>query len=313
MKKILVTGGAGYIGSHTICDLLAHGFEVISIDNYSRSSATVWSGIEAISGIRVKNYDIDLCDRRALSEVLEKEHPLAGLIHFAAYKSVEESVHHPLMYYRNNLESLMNLLELAEAYQIPHFVFSSSCSVYGNIQHLPVNENTPLAKPESPYAATKQMGEQMIQDFSKNARSRFLALRYFNPVGAHPTASIGEMPQGKPSNLFPSITQTAAGKQAVLKVWGSDYPTRDGTCIRDYIHVMDIARAHTMSLEYLMNKPEQPPFDLFNVGSGEGVSVKEAVAAFETVSGLILPVQYDNRRPGDVISIYSDSTKILKA
>lgn len=310
MAKILVTGGAGYIGSHTIVDLIQNGFDVISVDSYARSSKDIFKGIEAITGKLIKNYEIDVCDYYSLYQLFEKEKDIQGIIHFAAYKSVNESVINPIMYYENNMYSLLNVLKCIEAFHIPYFVFSSSCSVYGNIKELPVSENTPLSKPESPYAATKQMGEQIILDFSKTTNANSILLRYFNPVGAHPSALIGEVPYGKPANLVPAITQTAIGLQEKLLVWGNDYDTRDGSCIRDYIHVMDIAHAHTLALLYSQKSTDKKLCKIFNVGSGNGVSVLEAIAAFEKVSGVKLNYEIGPRREGDVISIYASNENI---
>jgi UDP-glucose 4-epimerase len=306
-KKIMVTGGAGYIGSHTIVDLLQAGFEVISVDNYSRSHAEVFEGIRNITGQTVTNYAIDLCNVSDSRAVFEAHPDLEGIIHFAAFKSVPESVEFPLLYYRNNLESLCSVLEGVRDFNIRYFVFSSSCSVYGNPDHLPVTEDTPLGKPECAYAASKQMGEQVIRDFVRNHAVKAMALRYFNPVGAHPSAAIGEWPIGRPNNLVPVITQTAAGWLPEMKVWGSDYDTRDGSCIRDYIHVMDIAKAHTRALQYLMEDKQQVPFDILNLGSGNGVSVLEALHSFEKVSGVNVNYSLGPRRAGDVVSIYANN------
>lgn len=305
--KILVTGGAGYIGSHTITDLVSHGFEVISIDNFSRSSIRSLSGIKKITGCEITNYAIDLCDARQVETVFQENPDMVGIIHFAAFKSVPESVAYPLRYYRNNMESLFTVLECMEKFSIPNLVFSSSCSVYGNVDKLPVDENTPLAKPECAYAASKQMGEQVILDFSNISSSRSMLLRYFNPVGAHPSAEIGEMPIDRPNNLVPVITQTAIGQLEKMSVWGNDYPTRDGSCIRDYIHVMDIAAAHTKALQYLLSAPNCNRYEVLNLGSGQGVSVLEAIASFEKVSGVTLNYEIGPRRMGDVMAIYADN------
>src|SRR5690349_17382699 len=252
MSKILVSGGCGYIGSHTIVDLIENGFEVISVDNNSRSNPAILDGVERITGQRVKNYRVDLCNFDDTFAIFQENEHIEGIIHFAAYKAVGESVEKPLMYFENNINSLINLLKCVQEFEIPYFVFSSSCTVYGNPDHIPVTEST-LPKPaESPYGYTKQMGEQIINEFAKSAGTQCVLLRYFNPVGAHPTALIGELPIGKPANLIPAITQTAIGKLPQLKVYGNDYPTRDGSCIRDYIHVSDIAHAHTLAMDYLV-------------------------------------------------------------
>jgi UDP-glucose 4-epimerase len=308
--KILVTGGSGYIGSHTIVDLLNNGFEVICIDSFIRSTPKSLEGIKSITGIEIKNYAVDLCDRVAVQKVFAEEKNILGIIHFAALKTVPESVEKPLLYFKNNLESLLNLLEVVQQYQIPNFVFSSSCSVYGNPDKLPVTESTPMKQAESPYARTKQIGEFMLQDFSRaNKNIQSVALRYFNPVGAHTSAIIGEFTTEKPENLVPIITQTAIGKRGKMFVHGHDYPTRDGSCIRDYIHVMDIANAHTKALQYLIAKKNDANYEIFNLGTGNGVSVLEAINAFEKVSGRKLNYEFGPRRAGDVIAVYADNTK----
>ncbi|MBL7764994.1 MAG: UDP-glucose 4-epimerase GalE [Chitinophagaceae bacterium] len=307
MPKILVTGGAGYIGSHTLVDLIEHGFEVVSIDNFSRSSSDVFKGIEKITGVVVKNYPIDLCDHESVRRVFLENRDLIGIIHFAAYKSVPESIEFPMRYYENNMNSLFNILKCAEEFNIAHFVFSSSCSVYGNVESLPVTENTPLAKPECAYAASKQMGEQVIADFSRVSSGKYIALRYFNPVGAHSSSLIGENPIGIPNNLIPLITRTAAGLIDQLTVWGGDYQTRDGSCVRDFIHVMDIAKAHTLALEYMLKGKIVKDYEIFNLGTGEGVTVLEAIHSFEKVSGIKLNYIIGPRRAGDVMAIYADN------
>src|SRR5687768_2923131 len=251
MEKILVTGGCGYIGSHTIVDLVENGFEVISVDNNSRSSARILEGIEKITGKKIKNYKVDLCNFDDTHAIFQENEDISGIIHFAAYKAVGESVEQPLMYFENNIISLINLLKCVQEFEIPHFVFSSSCTVYGNPDEIPVTESTPMKQAESPYGYTKQVGEEMLNEIAKVQPVHCILLRYFNPVGAHPSASIGELPIGKPANLVPAITQTAIGKLPQMKVYGDDYPTRDGSCIRDYIHVSDIAHAHTLAMEYL--------------------------------------------------------------
>ncbi len=308
--KILVTGGCGYIGSHTIVDLINHGFDVVSIDSLIRSTTKPLHGIKAITGKEVKNYAIDLCDKVAVKKFFSEEKNIVGIVHFAALKTVPESVMQPLLYFKNNLESLLNLLEAVAENNIPHFVFSSSCSVYGNPDKLPVTEETPMKEAESPYARSKQIGEYILQDFSKaNAQHQMIALRYFNPVGAHPSAKIGEYATEKPENLVPIITQTAIGKREKMLVHGSDYPTRDGSCIRDYIHVMDIAHAHTKALQYLIEQKNSDNYEIFNLGTGEGVSVIEAIKAFEKVSDKKLNYEMGPRRAGDVIAVYADKTK----
>jgi len=307
MKKILVTGGCGYIGSHTIIDLVENGFEVISVDNNSRSTPRILEGIEKITGKKIKNYKVDLCNYDDTFAIFQENEDISGIIHFAAYKSVGESVELPLMYFENNLLSLINLLKCVQEFAIPYFVFSSSCTVYGNPDSIPVTEKTPPKPAESPYGYTKQMGEQIINEFSKANPTQCILLRYFNPVGAHPTASIGELPIGKPANLVPAITQTAMGKLPQMTVYGDDYPTRDGSCIRDYIHVCDIAHAHTLGLLYLLDEKTSSRCEVFNLGSGNGVTVLEAIRSFEKVSGVKLNYTIGPRRPGDVVAIYADN------
>ncbi len=320
MEKILVTGGCGYIGSHTIVDLVQKGFEVISIDNFSRSDKKVLEGVRKITGKEIVNYEIDLCDLNATKKVFEQNPGINGIIHFAAFKSVGESVEQPILYFRNNLDSLINILECALQYHVPNFIFSSSCSVYGDIKNLPVNEETPLPEAASPYGTTKQIGEQLIKETAMRCNTRFIMLRYFNPVGAHPSIEIGELPIGNPSNLFPSVFYTALGKMNELIVHGNDYETPDGSCIRDYIHVMDIAEAHALSLLYLMNNKiseEEKQMknwnvEVMNLGTGKGHSVLEVINAFEKLSGEKLNCKIGVKRPGDVAAIYSDNKKAIQ-
>lgn len=307
--KVIVTGGTGYIGSHTIVDLMDHGFEVVCIDNLSRSRKYALKGIEKITGKAPLFYPVDLCDKEATFEVISEHRDAVGIIHFAALKSVPESVEKPLEYYSNNIDSLLHILEAVNTYGIPHVVFSSSCSVYGNAEQLPVTESTPIKPAESPYAHTKQIGEDIIRNAAPAGQARYILLRYFNPIGAHPSSWIGEIPMDKPNNLVPFITQTATGKLPKLTVYGNDYPTRDGSCIRDYIHVCDIAHAHTLALQYLMAGKSETAVDIFNLGSGNGVSVLEAIHAFEKVSGQNLPYTLGERRAGDVVAVYADNTK----
>ena len=307
MSKILVTGGCGYIGSHTIVDLIENGFEVISVDDNSRSTNYLLDGIEKITGRKVKNYKVDLKDYNDTRAVFQENEDISGIIHFAAYKAVGESVEEPLMYYENNLFSLINLLKCVEEFSIPHFVFSSSCTVYGSPDKIPVTEDSPIKKAESPYGSTKQMGEEMIMNVVKVTEAKAILLRYFNPVGAHHSGFIGELPLGKPANLVPAITQTAIGKIPEMQVWGTDYDTRDGSCIRDYIHVSDISHAHTLALQYLINKKNKTNCDIFNLGTGNGVTVLEAIKAFEEVSGQKLNYKVGPRRSGDVVAIYANN------
>lgn len=307
MSKILVTGGCGYIGSHTIVDLIENGYEVISVDNNSRSNDNVLKGIEQITGKKVKNYKVDLCNFDDTFAIFQENEDINGIIHFAAYKSVGESVEKPLLYFENNLTSLINLLKCVQEFQTPHFVFSSSCSVYGNPDEIPVTEKTVPKPAESPYGYTKQMGEQIVNEFAKSSGIECILLRYFNPVGAHPSIAIGEMPVGKPENLVPGITQTAIGRIPKLMVHGTDYPTRDGSCIRDYIHICDLANAHTLSLKYLEEEKNSGLCEVFNLGSGNGVSVLEAIHTFEKVSGIKLKYELGPRRPGDVVAVYANN------
>ncbi len=310
MPKILVTGGCGYIGSHTIVDLLDNGFEVVSIDNNTRSKAETTERIFIITGKRIRNYAVDLCDIEATRKVFQ-ENEFDGVIHFAALKSVPESVEKPLLYYRNNLNSLVNLLELTGEFGIKDFVFSSSCSVYGNTKELPVTEETPLGVAESPYARTKQMGEDIINDFSKTSDARFILLRYFNPVGAHESGKMGEDSTDVTTAIIPRITGTAIGKFKEFTVFGTDYDTRDGSCIRDYIHVMDIANAHTKAIQYLNSRSDLRQTEVFNLGTGNGVTVLEAIQSFEKVSGQKLNYKLGERRTGDVVSIYANNNKAV--
>lgn len=309
MKKILVTGGCGYIGGHTIVDLVQNGFDVISVDDLSRGSLRMNQGIEKILGRPIKNYRVNLCDADDTETIFIENPDIVGIIHFAAFKSVPESVEHPLKYYRNNIDSLVNVLQCAETYNINNFVFSSSCSVYGNTQKLPVDETAPLVQAESPYAHTKQIGEDICRNFAKQHPDfNVILLRYFNPVGAHPSVLIGEL-QEKPENLVPVITQTAIGKRNEMQVFGTDYPTRDGSCVRDYIHVMDIANAHTKALQYTLDGNNTANCEVFNLGSGNGVTVLELINAFEKVSGEKLNYHIGPRRPGDVVQVYANNAK----
>lgn len=309
MAKILVTGGCGYIGSHTLVDLIENGYEVVSVDNNSRSSASLLKGVEKITGQTVKNYKVDLCNFDDTFAIFQENTDIAGIIHFAAYKAVGESVEKPLMYFENNLNSLINLLKCVQEFGTPWFVFSSSCTVYGEPDQQMVTEETPLQPAASPYGYTKQMGEQILGEFQKAVDSKIILLRYFNPVGAHPSNLIGEMPLGKPQNLVPAITQTAIGKLPKMTVYGNDYPTRDGSCVRDYIHVSDIAHAHTLSIKYLEEERNASDNEVFNLGTGLGVTVFEAIASFEKVSGVKLNYEVGPRRPGDVMAIYANNDK----
>lgn len=309
MQTIIVTGGAGYIGSHTIIELLKKtDFTVVSVDNYSNSTADTFDRIEAITGKKVKNYHVDITNYEALEYALNTVKNPVGVIHFAAFKSVPQSVADPLLYYHNNLGSLVNILKYCREKEIRSFIFSSSCSVYGNVDKLPVTEQTPFAKAESPYAQTKQMGEEIVADFVKSAPLfKAVLLRYFNPVGAHTSALNGELSNSKPDNLVPYITLTAAGLLPKLTVFGGDYDTRDGSCVRDYIHVSDIADAHVKAMNYLINDKQKKACSVFNLGTGNGVSVLEAIHSFEKVSGEKLNYEVGPRRAGDVVKIYANN------
>ncbi len=310
MKKILVTGGAGYIGSHTIVDLLASGFEVISIDNFYNSRESVFSRIEKITGVRVMNYNIDITDLAKLEQVFRENEDLIGIMHFAAFKSVEESVSHPLKYFKNNNEGLYNVLFCIDKYQVPNLIFSSSCTVYGNPEVLPVTELTPQQEAESPYGRTKQIGEGMVVDYARSNKSfNAVLLRYFNPAGAHDSFLIGEDARNIALNLVPVIMETAKGVRDKMFVFGDDYSTRDGSCVRDYIHVMDLAAAHTKALEYLIASKNTANCEVFNVGIGEGVTVLEAIKAFEKVTSHFISYEVKGRRAGDVEAIYANNSK----
>lgn len=305
--SILVTGGCGYIGSHTLVDLIDNGYDVVSVDNLLNASEDALQGVEAITGRRVVNHRIDLADREPTLELF-RQHNFTGVIHFAALKLVGESVEQPLRYYRNNLNSLLNVIEGMALTGVRHLIFSSSCSVYGNTDALPVTEQTPRREAESPYARTKQMGEDMLYDYCRTAPNfQSILLRYFNPAGAHPSALLGEAPTNVASNLVPVITETAIGRRQKMMVFGDDYATRDGSCIRDYIHVMDLAHAHTLALDYLREGRNRENLELFNLGIGEGVSVLEAIEAFKRTAGKELNYEIGPRRPGDVVAIYANN------
>ncbi len=310
MNKIMVTGGTGYIGSHTTIELLRKGYEVISVDNCIRSTPETIDRIKAITGKEIKNYKVDICQKEELFKIFKEHKDIQGIIHFAALKSVPESVEKPLLYYRNNIACLENVLEACEKFTIPNMIFSSSCSIYGEVQRLPVDENTPQGVPFCPYAHTKQIGEEMIRFFADiHPNLNFILLRYFNPVGNDLSGLNGELSPDKPNNLMPIITQTAIGKMPEFTVFGTDYETRDGSCIRDYVHVSDIANAHIKALEYLMTGQNKSNCDVFNLGSGSGITVLEMIKTFEEITGIALNYKIGNRRPGDVPAIYSNSTK----
>lgn len=311
--KILVTGGTGFIGSHTIVDLVQNGYEVINVDNNSRSNPDMMNAVETIIGKKIKTYPVDLCDFEDTRAIFQENPDIKGIIHFAAYKAVGESVGNPLLYFENNNNSLVNILKCVAEFNVPHFVFSSSCTVYGNPDSIPVTEATPQKPAESPYGSTKQMGEAIVQQVMNSLKDQqAILLRYFNPVGAHPSNLIGEVPIGRPANLVPAITQTAIGKLPQMQVWGDDYDTRDGSCVRDYIHVSDIAHAHTLALNYLVEKKNKTNCDIFNLGSGNGSTVLEVIKTFEKVSGEKLNYAIGPRRAGDVVAIYANNDKAVK-
>lgn len=306
VKNILVTGGAGFIGSHTVVSLAEAGFRPVIVDDFSNSEPRVLAGLREILGYEVPCYPINCNDLGALRSILREE-KIAGVIHFAAYKAVGESVQEPLAYYQNNLGSLFTLLDAMQSEQVFTLIFSSSCTVYGEPDQPPVTEQTPTKAATSPYGNTKQMGEEILRDVCAAKPFSAISLRYFNPIGAHPSAHIGELPRGVPSNLVPFVTQTAAGLRETLTIFGNDYHTPDGTCIRDFIHVMDLAEAHVAALRFAFNKG--PMYDTFNIGSGSGVSVMELVRMFEKVSQQALPYSIGPRREGDVVAVWADVQK----
>ena len=309
IKKVLVTGGCGFIGSHSVVDLLENGYEVVSLDNLSNSDETPLDGIEQITGKRVQNYAVDLRDMAALERVFAA-HNFMGVVHFAAHKAVGESVKNPIEFYQNNVAGMFNLVQCVQKYGIQHFIFSSSCSVYGNSTELPVTENTPIGEPQSPYAHTKQIGEKILENLANiEPNFKVVNLRYFNPAGAHESAKMGEDSINLALNLVPVITETAIGLRKETAVFGNDYPTRDGSCIRDYIHVMDIAHAHTLALQQIESGNNKSKVGVYNLGIGDGVSVLEAIYAFEKVSGQKLNYRIVERRAGDVVSIYCNYEK----
>lgn len=307
MAKILVTGGTGYIGSHTVVELINEGFEVVIVDNLSNSNIEVLNGIEKITGVRPVFENIDCVDYVAMDRMFTKYSDIKSIIHFAASKAVGESVEKPLLYYRNNLVSLINILQLMPLYSIRDFVFSSSCTVYGQPDILPVTEDAPIKQALSPYGNTKQIGEEIIRDtVSANAAFRSIILRYFNPIGAHPSAEIGELPNGVPNNLLPFVTQTAIGLRKQLSVFGDDYNTPDGSCIRDYIHVVDLAKAHVLAVKRLIEDKSKNNVEVFNLGTGRGLSVLEILTEFEKVNNVKLPYKIVGRREGDIEKVWAD-------
>ncbi|MFH0985711.1 MAG: UDP-glucose 4-epimerase GalE [Candidatus Omnitrophota bacterium] len=313
MKKILVTGGAGYIGSHTCVELVRAGFAPVILDNFSNSEKYMVARVRKITGRNVPLYTGDCAIAADVARVFKKEGRFHGIIHFAALKAVGESVAQPLRYYRNNLGSMLTMLEAAQHYRVPHFVFSSSCTVYGEPDTLPVREDAPVKDATSPYGDTKKIAERMLETFIQSGASlKAVSLRYFNPIGAHPSALIGELPLGVPKNLVPFVTQTAAGLRKVLNVYGDDYPTPDGTCIRDYIHVLDLAAAHVRALAFLAKKRGRTFYDVFNIGTGRGQSVLGILRTFEKVTGVKVPYRIAPRRAGDIEKIYASAAKAKK-
>ncbi len=305
-KQILITGGTGYIGSHTAVELINEGFDVVIVDNLYNSNAGVVDGIEKITGIRPLLEVFDLCDSVRTNDLFSKFN-ISAVIHFAAYKAVGESVRMPLEYYRNNLVSLINILDSMKAHGVENLVFSSSCTVYGQPEKLPVTEQSPIQPAVSPYGNTKQIGEEIIRDTTSSSNTiNAIALRYFNPIGAHPSGSIGELPTGVPENLVPYITQTAIGLREELKVFGNDYNTPDGSCIRDYLHVSDLAKAHVVAVKRLSDKKNKKAYEVFNLGTGKGVSVFEALKSFEKVTGIKVKYTITGRREGDIEQIWAD-------
>ena len=307
MKKILVTGGLGFIGSHTVVELQQAGYEVVIIDNLYNSKIEVLDRIISITGIKPSYFNIDLRNKTAVKDFFNTN-KVDGIIHFAASKAVGESVKNPLLYYENNISTLVYLLQEMKEHKLSNFIFSSSCTVYGQADELPITENAPVKPAESPYGNTKQIGEEIIKESCKANGLKAIALRYFNPIGAHETAIIGELPLGVPQNLIPFVTQTAAGIRKELSVFGDDYPTKDGTAVRDYIHVVDLAKAHIAALERLLNNGNKKDFEVFNVGTGTGSSVLEVIKAFEKVSNTTLNYKIVARREGDITSAYADTT-----
>jgi UDP-glucose 4-epimerase len=310
-SKVLVTGGAGFIGSHTVVELIQSGFEVVIVDSLARSNPLMIEGIESITGKKVTFCKLDCLDQNELDALFLKHH-FTDVIHFAAFKSVNESVEKPIDYYKNNVNSLLTILDVMQKHQVRNLVFSSSCTVYGQPDTIPVGELAQFKRAESPYGATKQMCERILED-AATIGFRVISLRYFNPIGAHPSALIGELPTGIPDNLVPYVTQTAAGVREKLTIFGDDYNTPDGTCLRDFIHVLDVARAHVKAIHYLKERKEANIFEAFNLGTGIGVSVLELINKFIEVTGVNVPHTIGARRSGDVEKVYADPTKINKA
>jgi UDP-glucose 4-epimerase len=310
-KKILVTGGAGYIGAHTVVELVGSGYDVVIVDNLSRSDKTLLEGIEKITGKQTAFHQGDCCDKQFMTDVMQSAGPFSSVLHFAAYKSVGESVEKPLLYYRNNLNSLIVLLEVMQENNVRDIIFSSSCTVYGQPDNIPVTEEAPFKRAESAYGSTKQMSERILEDVASKGL-RIISLRYFNPIGAHPSALLGEIPLGTPNNLVPFITQTAAGIRDRITVFGNDYNTPDGSCVRDFIHVVDLSIAHVSAMQYLLSKDEETLCDVFNIGTGVGVSVLQLIEKFKAATNVDVPFVIGPRRPGDVEKVFADPSKVNK-
>lgn len=307
-KTVLISGGAGYIGSHTAVELINAGYEVVIIDNLSNSEREAISGIENITGRKINFEEVDTCDKEALRKIFEK-YAFESVIHFAAFKAVGESMAQPLMYYQNNLVSFMNIVEMMKTYNRPNVLFSSSATVYGEAETLPVTEKTPRQPATSPYGNTKQIAEDILRDCCRAYNNLYgIALRYFNPIGAHPSALIGELPRGVPNNLVPFITQTAVGIRQYLSVFGNDYATPDGTCLRDYIDVVDLAKAHVSAIDRMTGGKRENKYEIFNIGTGNPVSVLELITTFEEVNNIKLPYRMADRRPGDVTAVWADTS-----
>jgi UDP-glucose 4-epimerase len=317
VKKIVVTGGAGFIGSHTVVELVEHGFEPIIVDDFSNSDRRVLEGLERICGTAPRCYEMDCQDGARLRDVFREHRDIVGAIHFAASKAVGESMEKPLEYYQNNIGSLLTLLDVMQEFSVQDLVFSSSCCVYGEPEEMPVTEEAKIQPPASVYGATKQICETIIRDVVASGRGlRAVALRYFNPIGAHPSAAIGELPLGVPENLVPVILQSAAGIRGPMHVFGGDWGTRDGTCVRDYIHVMDLAAAHVQALDWLspagQRATAEAPYEVFNVGTGRGTTVLEAIGAFQRATGENLEYEIHPRRPGDIEQVYANCDKVIR-
>jgi UDP-glucose 4-epimerase len=311
-QKVLVTGGAGYIGAHTVVELIQSGFDVVIVDSLSRSDRTLLDGIEKLTGKATRFHQGDCCDKEFVKRVMQSDGPFSSVLHFAAFKSVGESEQNPLLYYQNNLSSLTTLLEVMLENKVNDLIFSSSCTVYGQPDQVPVNEEAPFKRAESAYGATKQMSERILEDVSRMGL-RVVSLRYFNPIGAHPSALMGEIPIGAPNNLVPYITQTAAGLREKLTVFGNDYDTPDGSCIRDFIHVVDLAAAHVKAMQYLSSRSENNLYEVFNLGTGVGVSVLQLLNKFTDVTKVNVKYVIGPRRPGDIEKVYADPSKVNKS